>query len=115
MVFYLTLPHYALAIRPIGLIRPVRPTLPTLPARLPTLPTSSARQLGLPALLALPDVSSPTLHSGGGWGYHRVSGWGLVVRVPVVGVVKIKALPLFGVGDPPIKSREANEYIGSAL
>ena len=31
MVFYLTLPHYALAIRPIGLIRPIRPTHTTRP------------------------------------------------------------------------------------
>ena len=40
MVFYLTLAHYALAIRPIGLIGPIRPTYTTRPptSSLPTRP-----------------------------------------------------------------------------
>lgn len=75
MVFYLTLPRYALAIRPIGLIRPIRPIRSTylhyppaylLAAYLAALPTSSARQLGLPALppaylLALSALLAPQM------------------------------------------------------
>ena len=52
MVFYLTLAHYALAIRPIGLIGPIRPTYTTRPptSSLPTrLPASSTRPTHLSA------------------------------------------------------------------